>query len=1033
MDFTKPINAQGGSSAPKTRSWLGRIGLFLLTLCILLIALVAALPTLLSTAGGRGFLLANANKALAPATLTLADASFAWFGEQKISGIVYTDDRLGVKASVKEVSLNGLWHWLPFGTLTAQVAIHAPDVLLYAPIAPETPSEGVATLSPQPAPQGAESSKRFILPAWKVVAHLSITEASVRSATLSDPLLSHGALEVDMPGLDATITSKLSASILNAKLVASTELPAPLELATRTGRPLPKTATLFLDAPWGEGRVNLLSNAEHPLPEGEVALTCSLPELLNELQRVGVVLPDTTLTKGKLSLALALKQGETASTHTLTADLRTQEIAGAYQKTPFAFSPKVNLVATFNPQKLEEAQVQRLSLELPGVLASGEGSLEKGTLSARVEAAALLEMLRPFVGEIALPRPLVLLLQAQMNDRSGSLVLSATSEKSEVAKLTIEAEDVNPATRSVRSAKVALQGNVKPLATFASLPKDWELDGSVYLNGALTGSLADFRSRWVFALQNLHVSSTSWAIREARMLEGKAEITRADNAAIVLSGLSFESPLLKGTGQATLEPGKSFPEATLNGVCTPAVLATWQKPAKGEEPTALNGSIAFAFATSQTASGVPSATAQITSSDFAIRSGETPAIPLPFSLNSAVELGKPILIRDVSFSSAPLALQAQGEYAQDGGTLKLNGTLTPDFAALWALPPCASLRESGIAISGKQSAPFSFEAPLQNGAAGIFNYGKGEAEVRFERITIPGLDIPGGTAKGKLAEGVASLDGRFRVNGGEVILAPRINLAVKPYVLSFPEKSTILKDVQLTQELLDTGLKTVTPLLAGSASPNGVIHLKCDHWRMELGEQAIRSLDTALTLQTRQCRMAPNGIVGTILGLLRVREQVATLPDQDVEIGIKEGKLTCAPLKVSIAGTTLTCSGTTDLATRELDYTLSLPFVSQLLGKGQTQAQTSKALLLPIRGTIDKPKVDTSPVLDFLRASMVGQATKKASAGLEKALSKSKRAGKRTGSALKETLSNALDGASEGGDALDQKLDNALRSLFDGK
>jgi len=302
MDFTKPINAQGDSSAPKTRSWLGRIGIFLLTLCILLIALVAALPTLLSTAGGRGFLLANANKALAPATLTLADASFAWFGEQKISGIVYTDDRLGVKASVKEVSLNGLWHWLPFGTLTAQVAIHAPDVLLYAPIAPETPSEGVTPPTPQPAPQGAEPSKGFILPAWKIVAHLSITEASVRSATLPDPLLSHGALEVDMPGLDATITSKLSASILNAKLVASTELPTPLELATRAGRPLPKTATLSLDAPWGEGRVNLLSNAEHPLPDGEVALTCSLPELLNELQRVGVVLPDTTLTKGKLSL-----------------------------------------------------------------------------------------------------------------------------------------------------------------------------------------------------------------------------------------------------------------------------------------------------------------------------------------------------------------------------------------------------------------------------------------------------------------------------------------------------------------------------------------------------------------------------------------------------------------------------------------------------------------------------------------------------------------------------------------------------------
>ena len=122
MDFSKPINAK----AKRPKRWGRRVLLGLLGLLVLVMALVALAPTLLSTGAARRFVLGKVNAAIAPATLEVGDWSFAWTRDQSLSDIRYTDARQGIDARVRKVGVSSLWELVPVGKITARVEVEAP-------------------------------------------------------------------------------------------------------------------------------------------------------------------------------------------------------------------------------------------------------------------------------------------------------------------------------------------------------------------------------------------------------------------------------------------------------------------------------------------------------------------------------------------------------------------------------------------------------------------------------------------------------------------------------------------------------------------------------------------------------------------------------------------------------------------------------------------------------------------------------------------------------------------------------------------
>lgn len=1021
MDFTKPVNARGER---KPRRWRLRVTMGELGV---LVALVAGAPWLLSCAWTRGLILVKANEALAPARVEVADWRLSWFGAQRVEGVTYSDPRAGVEVRVKSVQLNSLWQLLPFGRVQAEVTVDAPEVTLTPVAKSAEPVPGGPTAPSTPAAKDSPS-----LPITHLSAQVTVRAAKVVYAPLAEPLLEAGELQLNWPEATAPLTLDFSGKVVGAQTVLRTSFDPLREV---------QTLTLSSTAPWGEIAAQVVNQAAKPWPEAKAKLRVDLCALWAKTQQVAaafgvpLALPEGyALTGGTLEAQGSLLPDATQEQLAVSLAASTPGLSAQVAGKALAVSPEVTLAALVVPAEPLRSEVEAFAVNLPGLEASGRGTLAAGEFRVQAESTALLAAVRPFVGEVALAEPVTL--TAELSGKREAVAAQLTLRRQQADALTapllqaqLKVDEPDLAQRAFRSAALTLEADLTQALRFAPpLPEGQSAGGELRLNATAAGSLAALRAKIIAAVRNATFTSAAWQVREAEL--ARVEATLAYTAgALSAEALKLTTPCLTAEGQGALASGQSFPTAEFAGAFQPSRLLAWRKWGKDETPLAVQGTLDYALKVAPE----QRLEAQVRSADFALTLPEQSPLALPFTLSAAATLGETLTLERLALDQALLSLTARGTYAPAEALLTLEGTLTPDFAALWALPVCAPYRDLGLAVSGRHTTPFTFCAPLSAGTPAILNEGRAQAELRFDKITCPGLDIPGGSAKFTLAEGVAAMEGAWQVNGGRLNLCPQINLSATPYVLTVPEGSRVLDQVQVTPELLDLALRAVSPILPGSAEPQGTINLLAQQVRLPLGGETepLAALEAQVLFQTRGVALKPNGTLGTVLSLLQSRDRVLALPDQDFGVAVSGGKLTCDEIHLRVSGARLRCSGSSNLLTREVDYTLSIPLTEQLLGSRLSKKfPVGQTLRLPIRGTIDRPQVETGPILTFFKESAISRASQKVSKRLGKALQKTGEAGLEVGGAAGDVAGEALEALGNGAEEAGDALDKALKGLF---
>ena len=1030
MDFTKPVNARGER---KPRRWGLRVAFGVLGVFGVLLALVAGVPWLLSCAWARTLILGKANEALAPARVEVASWRLSWFGAQQVEGVTYSDPRAGVEARVKALQLNSLWQLLPLGRVQAEVTIDAPEVTLtpVAKAAESVPGEPTA-------PSAPAAKEPPTLPITHLSAQVTVRGARVVYTPLAEPLLEAGELQLSLPALDQPLRGRLTGSSLGMTLGVEGETRPLPEALAKPALALARAST-WGNGAWGEW-VGSVKGGGSVWPEVQFNLRLALPALLAQAQQLAsafgqeALLPaGYAITSGTLHASGSLTpQGERLQT---SLNLRTEALAGTVAGQPLTLSPQVTLQAQVVPASPLESVLDQLTIALPGLSVEGHGALNsESALKVQAESAALLAAARPFVGEVALAEPVTLTakLSGKREAASAQVVLRRQEAQANTAPLLqaqLKVEEPDLAQRAFRSAALTLEADLTQALRFAPpLPEGQAAGGELRLNATAAGNLEALRAKVIAAVRNATFTSAAWQVREAEL--ARVEATLAYTAgALSAEALKLTTPCLTAEGQGTLASGQSFPTAEFAGAFQPSRLLAWRKWGKDETPLAVQGTLDYALK----ASPEQRLEAQVRSADFALALPEQQPLALPFTLSAAATLGETLTLERLALDQALLSLTARGTYAPTEALLTLEGTLTPDFAALWALPVCAPYRDLGLSVSGRHTTPFTFRAPLSAGTPAILNEGRAQAELRFDKITCPGLDIPGGSATFTLAEGVAAMEGAWQVNGGRLNLCPRVNLSATPYVLTVPEGSRVLDQVQVTPELLDLALRAVSPILPGSAEPQGTINLLAQQVRLPLGGETepLAALEAQVLFQTRGVALRPNGTLGTVLSLLQARDRVLALPDQNFGVAVSGGKLTCDEIHLRVSGARLRCAGSSNLLTREVDYTLSIPLTEQLLGSRLSKKlPVGQTLRLPIRGTIDRPQVETGPILTFLKENAITRASQKVSQRLTKALQKTGEAGLEVGGAAGDVAGEAIEALGNGAEEAEDALDKALKKLF---
>ncbi len=942
MDFTRPTNALRKENQPFR--W-GRLLLILLgSVLVTLLVGVLLLPTIAGIRSVQVWGLAKLNDALAPAEVDFAEGEFAWFSPQTLSRVQYRDATKGMEVSIEKVSVSSLWKLLPIGKITADVTVTSPVVKMA--LAQKEETKAVVGV---PGVQGAEAQVLPVLPAWDVTGALRISDASLFINGSEEALVSYMDITAELSTLQAPLLVTFAGRLLDGEAEGRVKTPSLAALIMKhegIGLPL-KAAELKYKASW----LTLAGQLEHTgeaLPKVHGELDLALAQALTLARRFGVDTQGVEVQSGRVQLKGAFTP-KTARVADLKLSLNASPIVGTVQGKALTVSPYIDLLATVHTENILLSSIQRLSVNLPGLMASGSGSLDEGELLAECDVPTLMTTFASFHAMPPLSQPLTVRLEVKGKAKDVQVRLIGK----EVFDITAECNGIDLQQRAFTALKLTTKTTIDTALRFApplglpTLPK-----GTLYLNAALRGSLTDCEGSANFALQGVEFSSTAWKVSEAELLSGTATL-QVKSGKITLPKVSLLSPILRAEGSvASLMPTAVKAKGTL---MPERILSRYRVWGKDETPLKVQGEIAFDADFAH-----DNLVAQCASDTFKLVTNETFA--LPFDARVDMHIGEPLTLRSCAVQMPYAAFDAKGTL--ENNILHLEGVLTPDVATIWTLPIFDPYRER-VVLSGKKSHPFTFTAPINLGVPGILNEGVAQAHVTFETIEVPGLMLRDALFTATLREGVVALDSDIAANGGTIRLHPRVNVAMPPYTVTIPEGTKLIDHFNLTQAMADNLLKFVNPLFSGNVTPQGAFSGVVNDFTMVLDDAPLASLNAHFTLLTHDLAVAPNGSLGSILALLRIREKVAYLEDQAIHIAIENGILATDELTARIAAVKLRCQGKTHLATGEIDYCLSIPLTEQLLGKKLAKYTKTDHLEIPIRGFVNKPQADTSSLVNL--------------------------------------------------------------------
>ncbi len=322
--------------------------------------------------------------------------------------------------------------------------------------------------------------------------------------------------------------------------------------------------------------------------------------------------------------------------------------------------------------------------------------------------------------------------------------------------------------------------------------------------------------------------------------------------------------------------------------------------------------------------------------------------------------GRNITINTFDLNSNALSLNAAGTLNRIGKNkvLDASGTMTPDMKLV-----SEYLKKSGqskVTFSGKKATPFTiklvsngdrWEDPLKN-----LNF---SGAVYIKAVEAYGMKLSPNDVPVRLAGAAVGAKFESSANGGQLDVQPTVDMRKEPYILSFKENTDLLKDVQITQGLIDGLLAAIHPLFKDSVVPKGLLGLNMKHFSWPLSEKYRNRATFAGTLTLNGVKLKSTPFMVGLLNMMGIRERKLRLVDQDIAFEARDGRIALSPMTLEAEGHLLTMKGSIGFDST-LDFIARIPVTEKMVGKDAYQFLQGTTINVPISGTAAKPRIDQS-------------------------------------------------------------------------
>jgi len=978
-------NNQNTTSKKRHKKWWL---LILSTVVALLFILILLIPVIISSETARHAILAKINDS-APGRFDFADLTMGWHKGVTVSDIQYDDDTEGINIKVKQLSTNPKFTSLLLGNVAlGKTLIDEPLISIH--LKEKVPSERQI-----PAPDKTRSQP-IVLPVHTMDLNINngrieITDPKGNTSTLDQI---NSTLNLKPPGRRTNLNMAMNLQSRNQQ----TQITAQAQLTPdkKTGWTLEGTSgdiTIEIQqldlsslepffALSGKGieatgalSANLKSTIEHGLPQ-----TINGTVKGKNLEITARQLKGDKITTSDLNVDIQMqKENEIISIqncvlHTDWADVTA---SGSIPTTVDSLTGVLQPNSQLDLKGTCNVNLADILSQLPRTIGIKEGmTVSSGKLNADFEAAqgkltstaSLADLAGQIEGRtIALSQPLTLETAITVNDSFISFEKASLSSSFASMNLTGTTRQAD------YNANVNLSGLQSELGQFVNLG-DYTFNGQIASSGRITTAQDKISIDSLSSIKNLQVTIPQKPV--LREPEASIDLSLNYDTAtrdIKINNADIDTSFAQiNTQQASLSLAETQP-----AVNVPLALKT---DLQKLQPLL----VLFApFPQQMQLAGIAESNISLTSQNntYKIYTDDTTITGLqvnypgkqPFtqdqvSLALDAELNaaqKTANVKTFRLQSPQIKIQGDFQQTQTGDTASVKGKadLEYDWAAVTTV--AAPYLPAGLDIQGKRKDTVTFDSqyPAKQPEKMPANL-NAQGKIGFDKASYTGLNIDAAELNINAQKGILKIDvPPTTANNGKLAFSGELDLTQTPPLFRISESADILKDVEVNDQLSKSILTYVNPIFANSVNVSGVANFSCERIRLPLSSDHKNDIEIDGVIDVNNLRLKAAGLLDQILSVIGMDSFSQTLKIHQTKFNLNDGVLKYDPrMQIDIGSRPLFFTGSIGL-----DNSLAMDVALPITLEGKTikvgEETPGKPIVLPLEGTVNRPRIDTSRLL----------------------------------------------------------------------
>jgi len=346
---------------------------------------------------------------------------------------------------------------------------------------------------------------------------------------------------------------------------------------------------------------------------------------------------------------------------------------------------------------------------------------------------------------------------------------------------------------------------------------------------------------------------------------------------------------------------------------------------------------------------------------------------------------KTVNIKKLQLVSPQIKIR-KGEFSKltDAGKTKLTGQaeLEYDWAALSVFT--APFLPEGLTLKGQRKDSVSFLSEYSSEEPDkLMAHLTADAKLGFGQAGYMGLDFGQTDVDIQIRDGLLKIKPfETTVNEGLFDFAGQVDFNQKPAQLKMAEPLQLMKNIKINDQTTKKLLMYLNPIFADSVNASGIASFSCEQLTIPLDAAAKNQVEIVGTVSMDQLRLQASGLLSTIFSTGGASARDAVITIHPTKFVLRDGFLRYDDMQMDIGDNPVNFKGIIGLD-KSLDMTVTLPYTADGRTVKVDQATNSKRSTVPLRGTVDKPELDTGKLLEGqLRQQLENQLLK----GLENLL-----------------------------------------------